>query len=500
MKKPSQDFQTRYKAAMDWRRPVETKIAEIFKFCAPQRVNDFNASDRRQIEEPETFHSLPEELATDLAGDLVNYFTPAEAVWSSFLVTAPVKEEEKDEVLAIVSDREERIFDLITASNYNDIAPQWGFEAATHGTPAIWVQQAHIFQSMFVEVVPPHELLIVPGHMGILDRFREQTVPWSSIKATLNGWDADLSDSRIANKVGKPGIKAKLCWGFWVDWSDPGFPTWRMEIVIDGVPVVQDVTLGPISGACPLLVGRFNPQVGRPWGRGAAWKALPDIRTLDKVDEVVVTNLDDSLQNTVIYPDDGFLDMTEGVIPGTAYPAHRGFTRDQIYELQKGANLDYGFYSEERFEARLRTAFYQDGPRQTGDTPPTASQWLDERRRVQQRLGKPSAPLWTEMLGPFIQRVEFLAVESGELPEAITLNGRAITVQPISPLQKAQNQDQVLVARSNLALAVDAFQDQTMAVVDGIATFKNIVKTSGDKLLVIRDQEKPVEEPAPPAQ
>lgn len=499
MAKASEDFKTRYATAKLWRDAAKPYIEEVFRFCAPGRANDFDRrpGDDKSVTEAETFHSLPEELATDLAGDLVNYYTPAEGRWSEFAVTAPIPEDIADKAKEMVDAREEDLFDLITASNYNDIAPQWGFEAATHGTPALWVQQAHMTQAIYMEVVPPHELLLVPGHMGILDRFREHYVTYATLKANLHGWDAKLDDPVLSQKLGK-NLPAKLCWGFWVDWEDPGRPMWKMEVVVDETQVIEPTVIGDLAGCCPLLVGRFNPQVNRPWGRGAGWKALPDMRTLDKIDEVVITNLDDALQKTIIYPDDGFIDMSDGVLSGTAYPAHRGFTRDQIYEFEKGANLDYGFYSEERFEERLRMAFYQDGPRQSGDTPPTATQWVDERRRIQQRLGKPSAPLWTEMLAPLIQRVEYLGVRSGRLEQAITLNGNQLTLLPISPQQKAHNQDQVLVARSNLDLAVATFQENTGGIVDGVSTFKNIVRASGDKLTVIRDQELVTDETAPP--
>ena len=495
-KQPSKDFKHRYDTAKQWRDIIRPSIEEVFMFCAPDRASEFKGiSPNHHIEEAETYHSLPEELAMDLAGDLVNYYTPAESIWTEFVVTAPVEEDFADVVEEMVTEREEAIFDLITSSNYNDIAPQWGFEAATHGTPGLWVDQAHLTQPIYFETVPPCELLIVPGHLGYLDRFREQTVYADTLPTILNGLDADLSDPALVQLMKRPGSTATLCWGFWLDWSDPGRPMWKREIVVNGKQVAKPVTIGDMAGSCPLHVGRFDPRPGRPWGRGPGIKTLRDMRTLDKVDEVVMTNLDDALQSTIIYPDDGFIDFSEGIEYGTAYPAHRGFTRDQIYEFPKGGKLDYGFYSEERFEERLRSGFYQDGPRQRGDTPPTATQWVDERRRIQKRLGKPSSPLWTEMIGPIIQRIEFLAMEQGAIESQITVDERVISIQPVSPLMKAQRQDDVLLSRSNLDMAFSVFQDQTASIVDGVATFKKVVRASGDKLTVIRDQEQPV---APP--
>jgi hypothetical protein len=489
--RPSKEFSTRYATAKEWRDHVRPKLEEIYSFICPGREHEFDTDQRQpRDDEPETFISLPEDLAGDFASDLVTYFTPAESRWSEYLVTTPVDKEVEKAILKVVQDREDDLFDMIQASNYNDVAPQVFFEA-NHGTISMWVDTFHIGQPIHVETVPPSELLLTPGHLGILDRFREKTVPAHSLPALFNGWDVDLSDNAIQRKIDKPGQNAKCCWGFWLDWTDPGMPIWRCEITVDGKRITPSdpLTLGGIAGACPLLVGRFNPQPNRPWGRGPAWKALPDMRVYNAVDEAVLDGLDQALRNTIIYADDGFIDLEKGVTVGSAIPAARGFTRDQVYELQRGVNLDTGFFSEDRLEDRLRARFYQDGPRQRGDTPPTASQWIDERRRVQQRLGKPSAPLWREFILPFVQRVEYLGVQLGKLDAAITHNEDVISVQPVSPLQKASNQDKVMVARSNLELAAGVFGEQLGAVIDVRTTLDNIITASGDELTVVLDEE-----------
>lgn len=496
--KPSKDFQTRYSLAKRWRDAAEPFIKEVLMFCCPGEEHIF---DRKSISEydSQVYLSLPEELSLDFASDLVTYFTPAEVKWASFLVTVPIPKDQQRAVLDIVQDREDRLFDIIQSTNYNDIAPQVFFEAV-HGTPAMWVDKAHLSQPIHIETVPANELLIVPGHLGYLDRFRVKSVGADTLEALFRDYPVTFSQ-KLRAKMQKPGQMCEVVWGFWLDWSDPGRPIWRCEITVDGerVTPADPLVLGDIAGSCPLLVGRFNPRPGRPWGRGPGWKALPDMRVLDKIDEVVLSGLDQSILNTLIYPDDGFLDLSEGIEAGRAYPAGRAFDRNQIFEMNKGVNLDYGFFSEERLEERLRAAFYQDGPRQRGDTPPTASQWLDERRRVQQRLGKPSAPLWSELILPFVQRIEKLAVESGDLDSELTHDGEIISVRPVSPLQKAQNQDKVMVARSNLDLAFSAAGENAVQFVDFVGTFQNIVKASGDELTIIRKEEEVAPETPQPA-
>lgn len=488
MKKPSKAFSSRFETAKKWRNFIRPSIEEVYKFTAPGREHDF--TNPMKHTEVQNLHSLPEELTNDLASDLVSYYTPPEAIWADYSVITEVPENEVDAVKNIVSEREKDLFDLIGSSNYNDIAPQWGFEAASHGTPALWISQGSVIEEMHFEVVPPNELYITLGYKGILDRFREISVIAETLEYELemSGVEIDLSSDKIQRKMSKPGETVKVIWGFWVDWSDRGNPQWKMEITVDGELVTEEeVIIGPLRGACPLHVGRFNPWTGRPWGRGAGMKALPDMRTLDEVEEMVLTAMEDTLKDTLIYPDDGFVDLSEGIERGKAYPASRGFTRDRIYEMEKSPAPDAGYYQEDKIENRLRTAFYQDGPRQTGDTPPSATQWIDERRRVQQRIGKPSAPLWTEFFLPIIQRVEYLGMESNRIPEALSHNGMDIKVKPISPLQKAQNSDKVMTTRSNLDLAFNIFQEQTPSIVDGIKTFQKIVDASGDELLTLQE-------------
>jgi hypothetical protein len=499
VRKPSKDFSTRYASAKAWRDAARPFIEEIYRFCRPGREFDFSRKSKSEYD-TDVFISIGEELADDLAGDLVNYFTPAEAEWSSYVVLAPIPEDQVEQVMSLVEGREEQVREAITASNYYDMAPQWGFEAASHGTPALWVDKAHLTAPVHFELVPPSELLITPGYLGILDRFREKDIPASALKAMFQGWEVDLSADKIKAKVDKPGATVLVCWGFWLDWGDPGNPRWKCEITVEGATVTgeQPIDIGPIGGSCPLIVGRFNPQPGRPWGRGPGWKSLPDLRVYDKVDEIVLSGMDQAVTNTLIYPSDAGLDLSEGIEAGRAYPAGREFTRDQIFELNRNVNVDAGWFAEDRIEQRIRRSFFQDGPRQRGDTPPTAAQWVDERRRVQQRLGKPSAPLWTEMIAPMIQRIEYLLVQARQMEEAITHNGAALTIQPISPMQKAQNQDQVMISRSNLGLLAELIgPEQLQQVVDVISTGKAIVKKSGDTLTKIRDEQLQPEQPAP---
>lgn len=458
------------------------------RFCAPNRAHDFTTTPNTQNKtdpDVDVFTSMGEEMATDLAGDLVNYFMPTEQRWVEYEVTTPVPEEAVEQVASLVSAREDDLFDLLDSSNLNDIKPQIMFEAATHGTPALWVDQGHFQEPIHFEVVPPNELYVSIGHMGKLDRFRKKTVMAVHLEALLP--EADLGHADIQKKMRDASKTSEVMWGYWIDWSDPANPMWKREITVDEHLVTPEgEVIGPLAGACPLLVGRFNPQPNRPWGRGPGLKALPDLLELDKIKEVLLDSLDQYLDPAWTYHDDGVLDMSGGIQPGMAYPRRS----DQLPSpLLPGSNPDAGWFAERDIEERIRVAFYQDGPRQRGDTPPTASQWLDERRRVQQRLGKPSAPLWTELLQPIVQRAEWLGVQSGILQQAISLNGRAINLKALSPLQKAESQDKAMVSRANLDLMAQLVGPEgVMQAIDILGTYQGILKATGDDITKLNQQ------------
>lgn len=496
-KKPSKDFSTRLSAAKKWRRNAEPDIKEALRFCSPGEEHDFTGLDpQSELPDNENFTSLPEELASDLASDFVTYYTPPEVRWMEWEVTTPIPEDQAEAVEGLVTDRENDIFDLIESSNYYDVAPQIFLAAASHGTPAMWVDQAHMTQPVFIEPVPAHELLITPGHLGILDRFRENKIMAQHLEATFQGQDVDLSHPEIKTKMKKPGATVKLTRGFWLDWSDPAVPQWKYECTVDDILVTErGKVLGPMAGSCPLHVGRFNPRGRRPWGRGPGIKAIPEMLTIDDIGEKTLDNMDAALSNSFVYADDGILDMSQGVERNTAYPSRNGSS--QVQKLDLAGDVSQGWFTMEQLEERLRVAFFQDGPRQRGDTPPSATQWLDEGRRVQKRLGKPSAPLWTELIYPFIQRVEFLGVQAGKFKQEITYNEMKLSIKPVSPLQKAQNQDKMLITRSNVDFVAGVAGEALGEVIDLQKTTENLINASGDELLVLNKGKQ--SEPTPPA-
>lgn len=479
------EFKNRFSAADRLRDRVRRDLREIYKFLFNGREHEWdrNSTLARNPEPEEIFTTTPEEANTDFASDLCVYFTPDTAPWIDLEVGNAIPEELAPRVLELLQEREKKLLKAFAASNYYDQCLP-AFAEAGVSNVAMWVDRFTITESISCEPVPASELWINIGARGVEDRFRKKRVFARDLPVLFPFGEFD---SALRKKIDDPSAEASVCWGFWRDYrADPVNPPWMHEAVVDDKTVFED-NLGP-GASCPLLVGRFNPQPNSPWGKGPGWKMLPELRTLDEIRYLLINKIDQIVDPAWLYPDDGVLDFSQGVASGRAYPAQPG-SAQEVMELASKGNVDYGFFSQEDSEERIRRGFYQDGPRQRGKTPPSATQWLEEVQRIQRRLGKPAQSLWSEFVVPLIQRVEFLEVQIGILPEALAVEDLIVNVRPISPLIRSQNQEQIAVARTNLEMAVATLGEQASLVIDGLGTMRNVLDKSGDDITQLRTPE-----------
>jgi hypothetical protein len=478
------EFDERWKAAKGERNANKHDLREIYKFLFNGREFEWDEGSRpRNYEPEEIFDSTAAELNMDLAGDLVTYLTPDVVDWVSFEAGSAIPEDYVSAVTDELTKREKAIGKAIRSSNYYHEA-QTIFQEAGIGTVAAFVDRDALSNPIYVEPVPVSELSFVRGYRGLEDRFRSRMERYADLPQIFPG--AAFPEA-IRMKIDKGTGFASVCWGWWRDYSDPAAPVWIEQAKVDG-KLVSDRILGP-EGACPLLIGRFGADPNRPYGRGPAWRRLPEIRVIDELSRMLMQGIDNRVDPAYLYSHDGLLDLQEGLESGKAYATYSEDVRRALMAVSPGGDIDYGYFSHENLVMILASAFYQDGPRQEGKTPPTATQWLDEAQKIHRRVGKPAGKLWSEFVAPMIRRVEFLEVEAGNLDAQIMVNERIVTMRPISPLEKAQGREDSMTARSILDTAAQTLGEQTALVVDGAATIRNLKNAMGDKIVEVRSEE-----------
>lgn len=480
------EFERRYKAAKASRtKLIEDEGFEVYKFCFNGREDEWLGHRGRSRDPEEIFADCVATVAEDFGGDLFHTMTPENTPWVEYEAGSAIDEDQEGAVKEFIESREKAISKALKSSNYYDEAPT-AFQDASFGNVALWMDRYTMSDPITCEAVPSSELHLRLGPFGIDDRFRTKKYYYSDLPELFPG--AEFKPT-MADKIKNSPGKATVVRGFWLNFEDSGNPVWHQAIRVDNEDIGLDKDLGP-WGSCPLIVGRFNPTPNSPWGRGPARRMLPTLRTLDELVRMNLESMDHTLDPSIIYPNDGILDLSDGLESGMGYPAMPG-TAESIREIG-GGQLDYGFFAEEKIEQRVREGFYRHVPQQ-GKTPPSASQYMGDEQKEIRRMARGSGKLWKEFGVSVLRRVEYLETQTGgslDGEDFEALDGKIITLRPISPLERAQAREEVLVAQSIMAMAAEGLgPEQAAVVIDGPVTMRKIKKTLKDNLVEFRTEE-----------
>ena len=475
------EFERRFKRAERCKTEIERDVWEVMLFCDAGSSKDEKGKPKNLCDK-DVFSSITTQASDDFVSDLARYFIPQDSQWLEYGPGTEIPEELEDQVVQVLEERENRMLAQMDTSNFYDVAPN-ALDGAKHGTVAIWSHDMMASKPLMFEEIPFDELYVGLGPGGMLDdRFRYREMRFSEMEAEYGkGISAKLTDPKYkATRANDEKVKVKH--GYWRDWEDPGADKWREMIMIDKT-MVKDEVLNTMAEV-KLHVGRFHPRAKMPWGYGPGRAMLPDMRTYDSVNEIMLESLDRALDPPTFGPDDGVLDLSQGLESGNFYPIAPGTAAD-LYQFPE-RRLDAGFFVEKNYEEKIREGFYQDGPRQKGLTPPTATQWLEEAQRIQRRLGRPAAPLWTEFFVHIIQRVDYVLSKQGILEGEVDIDGTIISIMPINPLIKAQNREEAVEATALLDGVAQYSPQELPLLVDLPSTFSNIQNKVGDSLVALR--------------
>jgi hypothetical protein len=96
------------------------------------------------------------------------------------------------------------------------------------------------------------------------------------------------------------------------------------------------------------------------------------------------------------------MNVDGGVRPGDWIPRAVGSEPPEAIESK--ARFDVAVFERDELRSVIRRAHYQDKPEQLGKTPPSATQWADERAERARRMGTPATNLVLELQIPIYTR------------------------------------------------------------------------------------------------
>lgn len=467
-------------------------LQEAYFFTRPRLCWDVDSTttskrNRDRENEEDLATGIGSEVSEDFATEVISAFFPQGTKWVVSTLDESaldgLEEYAKQDLRDKAEDRDDKIFSAIGASNFDGELGLSLDPNAAVGTVGLWIDKPHNTRPISVQHIPVRELEInveCDGSVG--DRFRVRHVKASKLKSVIGNITLP---AKVATKIkGSPNGKIEVVWCFWRDWDDPENDRWIHVMLVDKIAVHQTEIEG--EGCLPLIVMRFSPDKEYSWGYGPAIKALQEFRVLDVITAATQDRVDVAIAPPITYPDDGVLDFEGGIEAGKAYPSRPGSGRD-IAKLYFEGDPDLGFYTATDLERRIRRKFFADYPEQKGDTPPTATQWVDEMVMAQRRIGTPGKKFWRE--GPYeiYRRFEWLLAKDGKI-QSVELEGKAIPLVPNNPATQAADNQKLQTGIQVLGIAKANFPETSAAAIDERATIENIKRLAKDDVVVLRDE------------
>jgi hypothetical protein len=452
----------------------------VYRYCMPWRVRD--GSTQQQHDQDDLFDSTAIEALSDFSADMQTTFTPVEDDWLDVEVAQGIENFTKAQLKPKLDEYKATVFAEVRRSNFHE-ASQESYPDLGAGTCAMIIQDTNINDPVQCQAIPITDLLICRGVHGGAD-FRSRrncNMKLRDLKPTYP--NAKIPARLLRKAETNPGAVVEVNECFWRLWDKPGIERWQYVLLIDSEEA--EATIWEGAGSCPIIVARWRTDSTTAWGIGALYVVLPTIQTLDQLNYLIMKRMSFVVDPAFFYDDDSVVNLDNGINPGDGIPRAIGSKFD-VFESE--ADFNTAFFERKDMQQDIKRALFQDKPQQSGDTPPTAAQWMDQKAEIARRMGAPIGRLTTEWQWAIFQRFAYLMEQRGKLPE-VKLNGEVVRLRPQSPLVKAQRQQKVMIAERLIGAINTSFQPELSAVImDPIQTAKNLQDQLGDSIVVLRTQ------------
>lgn len=465
----------RYERAKARRSNWESHWQECYDYSLPQRGNfthfDMAGSRKNQNLYDGTAMDSVDQLAASLLGNL----TPPWTQWFGFKPGPDLNDQEAQNLAPILEDIAKKIQAHLDRSNFNVEMHQCFLDLAVGGTATMFFEETEpgSFSAFKFTSVPLHDVVLEEGDKGFLDgAFRTLSLTLAQLQEKYPL--AELP-TRLLQEGGKDAqARFKVLESVL---PSNGIYDFKAILVEESNLVLLQ---SGIFNQSPAISFRWMKSPGEIYGRSPVMKALPDIKTANKVVELILKNASIAVTGIWQADDDGVLNPANIELkPGTIIPKAVG--SQGLKALDMPGRFDVSELILNDLRARIRHALLTDklGPVSGGRM--TATEIIERSSEMALLLGATYGRLQSELLTPLIQRAFAILRRRGEIPD-IELDGRYVALDYRSPLARVQGQKNV----QNILLWLDSLSSMGAGAALSV-NVPNTVKHLADALGVPND-------------
>ena len=218
--------------------------------------------------------------------------------------------------------------------------------------------------------------------------------------------------------------------------------------------------------------------------------ALPDVKTVNKMDEVMLIGAQKVVDPPLQMPDDGFVFPIMTVPGGINF--YRPGTSDRITPIFNDARIDFGFQMMGERRERIRKSFFVDQLRLSEGPQMTATEVLQRTEDSMRLLSPVLGRQQSEFLRPLISRVFDIMIRRDMFLDAPqVLEGRSIDFQYSSLIAKAQRvaEGQNILRTMEMVSPFIQLDPSVADNINGDEAFRVIARIHGMDQRIVRDQD-----------
>jgi len=435
------------------KQPLERYWTTAYAYTLPHRGQYFQNKGagtegiiKAQSDQQVIYDSTAGDAISLLAASIMSGLTPSASQWFQFRIPGVKFDDLQYDARVWLENASKTLFNLIhNSSNYNATALEALEDLAISGMYGIYIEKEdggdfHFelwpLDSLYVQENPKTQVIDTVYRICLytaeaaVEKFGEENVPEFIETAYENNSD----DPRqyeflhiIKPRKGKPGKFATQ------------LPFESLYVCKKSGQVVKESGYHEL----PIVVPRWSKIPRTSYALGPLNKALPDIKTLNKVVEMMLQNAEMAIAGTFVAKADGYLNPNTTKIG----PRRVVFAQDpgNIRPLTIGGDFRIAFEEITRLQKQIKSVLMADELEPIQKNYASATEVSTRAVIVRQILGPIFARLQSEYLEPLIGRCFGLAFRDGtfgQIPQS--LQG-SITIIPeyVSPMARAQRMEEV---------------------------------------------------------
>lgn len=431
----------RSKKAFETQAHWESSWRDAYRYTLPQR-DIMEQTTRGQPKGDMVFDSTGVNSTAKFANKFQSLaFPPFQDIIS--LEPGPsVPEDSKASFAKELEDAAEKFHASLHRSSFSTVINELLLDLAV-GTGTMLFNEGSIFSPFEFICVPTPLVAFEQGPWGTVGaKFRKHNLHPDMIE---DQWpDADQVP-KVEEGQGDPDLRVRL---LEVTYRDRDRKKDDIPLFIYDVIDIEDeksIFKEPVEfeGTEPWIVVRWIVAANEVQGRGPILFALPDIRTANKVVELVLKNASLSVAGVWTGIDDGVLNPnTARIFPGVVIPVanNAGPRGPSLMPLERAGSFDVAQIILEDLRTNIKKALFDSELPPETATPRTATEFIARLRDLQIDTGSSFGRIQKELVEPIVMRGLEILQRKGiiSLPEGLQINGNFIKVTIISPLAQQQ--------------------------------------------------------------